>query len=78
MASFQEGNDPHVIFIETNNTGNMTFTYLTEAQPSSQVAGSWQLSGVIDQQARQPSSICLLMVSSGIKVFFVGNDVRSD
>ncbi|OAP59880.1 hypothetical protein AYL99_04882 [Fonsecaea erecta] len=76
MASFQEGNDAHVIFIEVANTENTTFTNLVEVQPSSQVAGSWQMGGVVDQQARQPSSMCLVKVSSGIKLFFVGQDAK--
>lgn len=59
MASFQEGNDPHLIFIEVANTENTIFTNLVEVQPSSQVAGSWQSGGVVDQQVTRSRVVCV-------------------
>lgn len=78
MASFQANDGPHVIFITSDKINNTTFTNLVEVFPSAQSAGNWQFgpSGVSQQGVRQPSSMCLLDLPSGIKLFFVGGDAK--
>lgn len=78
MASFQAADGPHIIFVDSNKVDGTTFTNLAEVHPSAQSAGNWEFgsSPVSEQGVRHPSSMCLLDLPSGIKLFFVGSDAK--